>query len=186
MRTSPMKLLAPLVLSLFWMACSKAALPEDCRKACDRVTKLKVAPVQKGIQIKLHEIDERVERTEDRAKADTALLKEQLATPGPGLDPKLLKKLSPAAKKAVLDRQQWEEDQLKTQRTMALQRAAESVVEVKKQYDDAKTAGDAEVKKATEESLAACAERCAKRSDAQVQCLLKIQAIEDVEICDAR
>lgn len=186
MPTSRARLFLPLLVFLCQAGCARPANPDDCRKACERVARFKTGPLQKDMQVTFHELSEAVESTEERAKADLGLLRAQLAEGGPPFDERVLKKLSPAAKRAVLERHRWETQQLKTQRELSIKRAEDGVAAAQKQLAEAKQTNDATLKKATADALGACVEACPKRSAGRVECLLKIQAVEDIELCEGR
>jgi hypothetical protein len=167
--------------------CTHKATPEVCQKACDRVAGLEVAPKKKLGMTRLHELDEGVERTEDQSKETIARLEKELAAgDDPQWDDKLLlkRKLSKEALRTLRERNQRERDLLKRQREAALQSAKESVGEARKKYEAAKGLSDGEIAKALADATAACAAKCQQRTLAEAQCLLRVQAIEDVAICE--
>ena len=174
---------ALLVLSLV-LGCAKKATLEQCRPACDHVAKLLAAPVHKQLELALHELDEKVERIEDESAAHTVALKKQMATPDVSWDEKAMRKRPPKVRAALRERHDWEQNQLKVQRELALKAAEEAVVSAKKELADREAQRDAEVKKAGDDARAACLEKCPRASVDHAACLQRTQAVEDIELCD--
>lgn len=163
---------------------SAPASAVECRQACEHTAQLKVAPLKKQLDVGVHEIDEKVDRTEDDAKVTLQLLKEQLASGGPPWNEKSVRTLSPAIRRSVIEHHKWEEAQLKLQRELAIKRSQDSVVEVRKEYADAKGKADIQLKKASADAVDECYDPCLKRPAAEVKCLLRTQAVEDIKLCE--
>ena len=176
-------LVACLTLGLS-LGCAKKATLEQCRPACEHTAKLVAAPVYKQLELALHELDEKVERTEDESAASTAALKKQMATPDTTWDEKAMRKRPAKAQAALRERHAWEQNQLKVQRELALKSAAEAIVSAKKELADKEAQRDVEVKKAGDDARAACLEKCQRSSIDHAACLQRTQAVEDIEICE--
>ena len=189
MKTSPL-IAALLSIPLLATGCARhrgpLASPDECRKACDHTAELKNAVMKKQAEVALHEVDEKVDRTEDDSKATVALLKQELASGGPPWDERSLTRLSPKVRRSVIEHHQWEEQQLKLQRELAMKRSLDSVVEVRNEYEAAKAKADVQLKKANADAVAACFDPCLKLPAAEAHCLLRTQAVEDIKICEQK
>lgn len=165
--------------------CSKKADPAECHKACERVARLQTAAKQKDIMTALHEQEERVESVEDQTKSEVARLKKELTTTTPRPDLSHAK-LSSADRRKVAERVDYEAAQLKQQREQAIQAHEDALRTEQQSFADAKKRGTEEIKKALDGAIAACDAHCDQRSEAQVQCLLKTQALEDIATCERK
>lgn len=176
-----------LVFPLVSAGCAKRATPDECRKACEHVADLELAPLRKQAMIALHELDERVESIEDQSKKNLEQLRRDLAAGGPPWDQKALahRHLSAAALRDAKARHAAEAAALRQQQEAAIRQDEALVSDEKKKFVAAKQKADGDVKKATADAVVACAEKCVgeKRSAAAVACLLRTQAIEDFKIC---
>lgn len=188
MKTSLMAL-ALVLVPLLSTGCGKKpapplASPDECKKACEHVANLQLAPAKAKIQAGLHELDEKVEATEDVTKVTLDRLKLELAAGGPPWNEAAVRKMPPAARRAATEQHRWEEQQLKQQREQAVKAAQEAVVQVKQEFAKAKQEADEQQKKLLAEALAACTEPCLKGALTRAQCLQRTQAVQDFAICD--
>lgn len=175
---------AALPLFLWSGACAEKAQPGQCSLSCDHVAAIRLAPLKKQKQAALHELDENVDRNEDAAKANAATLRQQMAVGDPQWSEKALAKLSPVKRRAAIERHDWEQNQLRVQRELALKRDDESVSSARKTYEDAKVKADEDLKKVTADTVKACVDQCLKGTAKHADCLRRTQAVEDLDICD--
>lgn len=167
--------------------CSRQAAEGDCRKGCDHAAPMRVAAARKAAQMTLHEMEEMAEAAEKTAKTDLARLRIELAAGSAPFDeqPFRARKATPADIKMARDRHEWEAQQLRTQREAGIKAAEETIVSEPKRNAEAKQKAEADLAKTTAEAHATCVERCVKRPRQHVECLLRAQAVEDVDLCEA-
>lgn len=178
-------LFAAAALTLVSSGCAREkASAADCDKSCAHVADLRLADQKSQMRANLHELDEQVDSAEEESGKSVALLKKQLAEGGPPWNPKAFVKLPAKTQRELAERHKWEENQLKTQREMALVRAQATVDEAKKKYQDLKVKFEAEEKKATAGEIKTCTDACLQRPAAFAQCLQRTQAVEDIGICE--
>lgn len=174
-----------LLLALAVAACGRKATPEQCKTACARVAKLKVATQQAQGAATIHETEEMAEAAEKTGKADMERVRAEMAAPAPAFDDKPFRARKAPAKEiqAARERHEWEAKQLAQQRAAAIQRTEEMIASEHKRVAEVKQKVQADLAKATQEAEAACAERCVKESSDRAECLGRTQAASDVDLC---
>lgn len=170
------------------IGCSRPgnASPDQCQKACVRVANFRLAPQRSLRTSKVHELDEEVDSTEEEAAKQRALIRQELAEGGPAWNPKAFEKLPAKTRREMAERHQWDVKQLKVQRELALKRIDDEIAAAKKRYEDARAEAAVEEKNSTDEAVKACAGPCVQRPPKFAECLLRTQALEDVEICERK
>jgi hypothetical protein len=181
-------LLATAALFVLSLGCAKRepAGTAPCRTACERVAELRVAPAKAKRAANVHELDEGVDAMEAQSGREIASLKAQLAGGGPPWNPKAFEKQSAAERRELAQRHEWEVRQLKLQRELSIQNAEKALVDAKTRYEEAKQKAEQEDRKATADAATSCYDSCLKRPAAFAQCLQRIQAVEDIDLCEHR
>lgn len=163
--------------------CASRAAPEDCGKACEHVAGLRLAGFKTQKTVAVHEVEESVERVEAEAKTTLATYAQDSAAGGPRVDPP--KGLS-AAKLAEWRKEVLRRDaEVKLQRDSAIARTKEFLASEQKRLEELKKTTSAEIQKTVAEAVQSCAAACLgeRRSKKDVECLLRTQAVEDVDHC---
>lgn len=165
---------------------SQKADPAACQKACSHVADLKTASAKGKAAGVVHEFDEEVDRQEEQSAKNIGLIKEQLASKPMPWKPEGFARLPARTQREVVERHQWEQRQLKQDRERAIQRSEENLAKAKKDYANAKAKAEAEGTAAIEDAFKSCSEPCQQRPASYAECLLRTQAVEDIEVCAHR
>ena len=157
---------------------------KDCSAGCERAVNWKLAAHKKRRLWSVHEADENVDRVEDRAKGQTAMLKHSMASM-PTLDEEKLKGLSPKERAAAISDFEFARKQDRLQDEMGIVHAQEAVDEAKRMYERTKQDLADWEKSTVEPAVSGCVATCMKRQLPYAQCLAKTQAVEDISVCEA-
>ena len=181
-------LLSTAALCLLFLGCAKRETADSaaCHTACERVAELRVTVGKAKRASIVHELDEGVDAMEEQSSREIAALKAQLATGGPPWNPKAFEKQPAAARRELAERHEWEVRQLKLQRELSMKNAEKALAEAKQRYEEAKLKAEQEDRKATAEAVSSCFDSCVKQPPRVAQCLQRIQAVEDIDLCGHR
>lgn len=169
------------------IACSRQhASAAACQSACARVAGIQLAPKKAQMLANLHELDEKVDEAEEDSGKNIALLKEQLAQGTPPFNPRAFARSSPATRRELARRHDWEATQLKLQREQGIKNAEAVIADARKQYEDAKKSYAVDEQKATGDAVNACLATCLQRPPSWASCLARTQAVEDIDLCQHR
>ena len=180
------KLLLALVLCAV-TSCRKSGGGADasaCQQACTRVASLRLTGKFGQIKAKLHEMDEKVDAAEDFAKKREAEIASEAGVTVPRPGPKALQKLPAAQRAAMIRGYDMQDEQLKQEREAAIRRAHENVEKARREYEEAKAEAEATQKSDTAAEMQKCVDPCIKRDPAFAACLQRVQAVEDVDVCE--
>lgn len=173
------------LLQLAASGCSKlgnAVGDQECKPACARAARLETAKFKQDQFALVHEMDERIEATEDYGKDLLAEYKKEES----GLrsvDSAELKSLPPARRAAILEARRNRLREEERQRALAVAAAQGQIKSVAAEVAERKSQSDALIAKAVAESEAKCMTTCLARPRTYAKCLLRTQAVEDIAVC---